>query len=202
MKQITLIILLVLVLAACGGAQNTGASANQPTSSAIDNAYATALAGPMTNNPAVRPSNGGTSTAAAGGSATEVVATPIESSTHVIIPTATHAAIATAKPRPRPSATATAPLTFIGMGVYVVKCGLVPTTDKPGLVRIQISIEVTGGNGVYQYFDNDSKLWPAKFMDVTGELGTASIGSVKVTSGDGQTIEKEYYIQPNDLKCS
>jgi hypothetical protein len=201
MKQTILIIMLALVLSACG-AGNAGAPTDEATSSAV-NAYATAFAAPRTNNTTMtsgQPSNGGVATATAvfSGSATELVVTPIESSTPVISATPT----ATAKPRPRPTATATGPLTFIGMGIYVANCRFTPTADKPGQIVIQISIEVMGGTGAYQYFDNEGKVWPTKFIDVLSEKGTASIGKVKVTSGDAQTIEKEYYIQPSDLTCS
>ena len=190
MKQISLILLLALVLTACG-ARDTSTPSNQaattvPTTNAQEPATHGATNTPAPNAPAPA--------ATPSGNATESATTPAGSSTAAIT--------STAKPRPRPTATSAGPLTFTGTGVYVANCRLAPTADKPGKVIIQISVEVTGGNGVYQYFDNDGVKWPTKFIDVPGERGTPLIGKVKVTSGDGQSIEKEYDISPGDLTCS
>ncbi len=75
-----------------------------------------------------------------------------------------------------------------------------PTADKPGNVIVQISVEATGGNGQYHYFFQD-KEYPTKFIDVAGEKGTRLIGEVNVTSGDGQSIKKEFNFAIADLTC-
>jgi hypothetical protein len=200
MKQISLIILLAIVLTACGGARDTStpsnpAAATAPNTSAPAPVVPTASNNAATNAPApAAPATNNAPAATPSGNATVPAATPVGSSTAAIT--------STAKPRPRPTATSTGPLTFTGTGIYVANCRLAPTTDKPGKVIIQISVEVTGGNGVYQYFDNDGVKWPTKFIDVPGERGTPLIGKVKVTSGGGQSIEKEYDIGFSDLTCS
>lgn len=185
MKQLRLMVLLAIVLTACG-APATSTPSDQsataaPSAPGTNNTAATNMPAPSGQTPAAPPSGG----------TIEPAATPVSSA----IP----ATAGTAAPRPQPKPSG--PLTFTGTGVYVANCRLTPTTDKPGGIVIQISVEVTGGNGVYKYFDNDGKQWPTKFIDVQGEKGTASIGKVKVTSGDGQSIEKEYDIAPGDLTC-
>ena len=108
--------------------------------------------------------------------------------------TATTAHAAT---KPRPVATSSGPLTA---AIYPANCRSTPTTEKPGGVIVQISIEATGGNGRYRYFYLD-KEYPTKFIDVAGEKGTRIIGQVIVTSGDGQQIKKEFDIAISQLTC-
>jgi hypothetical protein len=192
MKQLKLVVLLAIVLTACG-ARDTSTPSGQPATTVPGTNNSPA---PSTNNTAatnVPAPTGAAPAATPSGSTTETAATPVSST-----PPATAATVA---PKPQPKPKSTGPLAFTGSGVYVANCRLTPTTDKPGGIVIQISIEVTGGNGVYQYFDNDGKQWPSKFIDVQGEKGTASLGRVKVTSGDGQSIDKEYDISPGDLTC-
>ncbi len=84
--------------------------------------------------------------------------------------------------------------------IYVANCRSTPTAEKPGSVIVQISVEASGGNGKYRYFYQD-KEWPTKFIDVPGEKGTRLIGEVRVTSGDGQEIKKEFDISIGELNC-
>ncbi len=65
---------------------------------------------------------------------------------------------------------------------------------------MQISIEASGGNGRYQYFYQD-KEYPTKFIDIIGEKGTRIIDEVKVTSGDGQELTKQFDIAVSQLTC-
>ena len=107
------------------------------------------------------------------------------------------AATPTAAPRPRATVPSSGPLSVM---VYVANCKSAPTTDKPGNVTVQISVEATGGNGVYKYF-NQGVEEPDKFIDIAWERGTRLIGKVMVTSGDGQTVEKEYDVSTGSLDC-
>jgi hypothetical protein len=88
----------------------------------------------------------------------------------------------------------------LAAAIYTANCRSAPTTDKPGRVTVQISVEATGGNGRYRYFYQD-KEFPTKFIEVVGEKGTRIIGEVRVTSGDGQEINKEFDIAVDQLTC-
>ena len=108
--------------------------------------------------------------------------------------TATAAPAAT---KPRPTPTSSGPL---AAAIYAANCRSAPTADKPGRIIVQISVEASGGNGRYRYFYQDQES-PTKFIEVVGEKGTRIIGEVKVTSGDGQEIKKEFDIAIGDLTC-
>jgi hypothetical protein len=97
----------------------------------------------------------------------------------------------------RPTPTSSGPL---AAQIYVANCRSAPTTEKPGQVIVQISVEASGGNGRYRYFYQD-KASPTNFIDVIGEKGTRLIGEVKVTSGDGQELKKEFDIAIGKLNC-
>ncbi len=114
-------------------------------------------------------------------------------------PTDTPTAEPTATSRPRPTATpaSTGPLDF---QFYIAGCRRAPTADKPGNAVVTISVEASGGNGVYRYFHKDAEE-PDKFVDVEIELGTSFNGKVTVVSGDGQTLEKEYFFSTVNLEC-
>ena len=89
----------------------------------------------------------------------------------------------------------------LSAAIYAANCRSEPTAEKPGRVIVQISIEASGGNGRYRYFYQDKES-PTKFIDVIGEKGTRLIGEVRVTSGDGQEIKKEFDFAVGDLTCS
>ncbi len=99
--------------------------------------------------------------------------------------------------RIRPTATSAGPLS---VAVYVASCRRSPTAAKPGNVTIQISIEPVGGNGDYHYFNQGVEA-VSKFIDIVWEHGSRLTGVVKVVSGDGQSIEKEYDIPVGELDC-
>ena len=84
--------------------------------------------------------------------------------------------------------------------IYTANCRSAPTTDKPGRVIVQISVEASGGNGRYRYFYQDEES-STKFIEVAGEKGTRIIGEVKFASGDGQEIKKEFDIAVGQLTC-
>jgi hypothetical protein len=88
----------------------------------------------------------------------------------------------------------------LSAAIYVANCRSAPTAEKPGGVIVQISVEASGGNGRYRYFYQDKES-PTKFIEVIGEKGTRLIGEVKVTSGDGQELKKEFDIAISQLTC-
>lgn len=96
-----------------------------------------------------------------------------------------------------PAPTSSGPL---AAQVYVANCTSAPTAEKPGNVIVQISVEATGGNGVYEYMHRDI-LEPDKFIEIPWELGSLLIGKVGVTSGDGQSVDVEYSVDLKTLEC-
>jgi hypothetical protein len=161
----------------------TSAAPNQPTSTM---ALPTTATIPPTNTPVP--------TTAASTSPATAVPTP----TDTIAATATVDATATtAAAQPRPTATSSGPLAAT---IYVADCHSAPDTDKPGRVIVQISVEASGGNGKYRYYYQDKES-PTKFIDIVGERGTRSIGEVRITSGDGQELKKEFDIGIGGLNC-
>ena len=180
MKPRLILMLLVLIaLVACGSPQpavpTTAPEAN-PT------------AAPPTQPPptAVPPTN------------TVVSPTKPPASTDTVAPQPTDTATAApAVTRPRPTPTSAGPL---AANIYVANCRSAPTAEKPGQIIVQISVEASGGNGRYRYFYQDKES-PTKFIEVIGEKGTRLINEVKVTSGDGQAIKKEFDFAASQLTC-
>jgi hypothetical protein len=178
---------LLLALAACG-------SNPSPT-------VPTATARPAVNPTAVAPNQPAATT---GTPATKAVSTTAAPEPTPAVPKETIVATSAAKATPtaapvipHPTATSSGPLAAT---IYVANCRSAPTTDKPGRVMVQISIEASGGNGKYRYFYQDKES-PTKFIDVVGERGTRAIGEVRITSGDGQELNKEFDIGIGGLNC-
>ncbi len=158
--------------------------------------------GPRTAEPAT-PTTGGAAPVAPTDTPAPASATPIPPvDTPTAAPTEAPSATPTATPtlvvRSRPTPTSSGPLDF---QVYYASCRNAPTAEKPANLLITISVEATGGNGVYRYFHRDVEE-PDKFIDVNWERGTRLIGRVTVTSGDGQTRDKEYDFATTDLVCT
>jgi len=158
-----------------------------------------------TNAPPAPTTGGGaipaapTDTPATGGT-TPIPPADTPTSAPTSAPTETPTATPTQAVRARPTASpiSTGPLDF---QFYIAGCKRAPTPDKPGNAIITISVEATGGNGVYKYFHKDVEE-PDKFIDIEWQLGTGLIGKVTVASGDGQVLEKEYFFATNNLECS
>jgi hypothetical protein len=130
--------------------------------------------------------------------ATKPAATkPPAAPTDTVAPQPTDTATAAPAGNPRPTPTSSGPL---AANIYVANCRSAPTAEKPGQVIVQISVEANGGNGRYRYFYQD-KASPTNFIDVIGEKGTRLIGEVKITSGDGQELKKEFDIAVGKLNC-
>ncbi len=186
-----LALLLLITLAACGSnqpapattaPQATTAPASQPTKAAPTQPPPTAV--PPTNAAAPAPTKPPAPTN---------TAVPQPADTAAPQPTNT----APAATRLRPTPISAGPL---AAAIYTANCRSAPTTDKPGRVTVQISVEASGGNGRYRYFYQD-KEYPTKFIEVVGEKGTRIIGEVRVTSGDGQELKKEFDIAVDLLTC-
>jgi hypothetical protein len=121
--------------------------------------------------------------------------TPTEAPTEA--PSETPTTAPTTVSGPRPTATSSGPLDF---QFYIAGCKRMPTAEKPNNAIITISVEATGGNGVYTYV-HAGVTEPDKFIDVEWQLGTGLIGKVTVTSA-GQSLEKEYFFETTNLECS
>ena len=191
------LLVLLLVLSAC---QQNAPAQPVPTLTPVPGVNATQALPPATAAPAVAPS--ATSAVVAPATLAPTVAapanTPVPSETASPVPNASP----TKAPVRRPTATVTSsgPLSA---QVYVVpnSCHSAPTPGKPGNVTFQISVEAKGGNGVYQYTYN-STTSKNKFIDMTWEKGTRLLGTVTVTSGDGQSFDVVLNINIADLTCS
>jgi len=182
----TLLLLMVcvaLALTACGRVPDTPTGAPAEPTTGGDTAVPVA---PTDSPPA-------------GGESTPLPATaPPEPPTEAPAETATAEPTVASRPRPTATPASSGPLDF---QTYIAGCTRAPTADKPGNVVITISVEATGGNGVYRYFHKNVEE-PDKFIDVEWQLGTGLNGKVTVVSGDGQTLEKEYFFQTTNLECS
>lgn len=183
--RLILTLLMLIALAACGGPQPaapTTAPETKPTSA------------PPTQSPTVVPPTNIAAPAATKPAPTEPPPAPTE--TPGPQPTGT-AKTTPAATRPRSTATSAGPLSA---AIYAANCRSAATAEKPGRVLVQISVEASGGSGRYRYFYQDKES-PTKFIEVIGEKGTRLIGEVKVTSGDGQELTKEFDIAVNQLTC-
>ncbi|HLF26056.1 MAG TPA: hypothetical protein VJG32_06955 [Anaerolineae bacterium] len=172
MKTTLALISLALILTACGGGTGTLTGSPPEPTTAGDSV-------PVAPAPTDTPASVDTQPTAP---------PPTDAPTEA--PTAT----ATQPARPRPTATSSGPLDF---QFYVAGCRNAPTAEKPDNVVITISVEATGGNGVYRYFHRGVEE-ADKFIDVEWGKNTRLNGEATVTSGDGQSLTKEYDIRPSD----
>jgi hypothetical protein len=130
--------------------------------------------------------------------ATNTPLPPTDTPTPTLVPSLTTTMAATltlVRSSPTPTSTGS-----LSVAVYVVGCRNAPTPEKPGNIVVQISIDASGGNGVYRYFMQGIES-PGKFADIEWERGSRLIGQVKVISGDGQIVEKKYDIVTGELDC-
>ena len=188
------LLVLLLVLSAC---QQNAPAQSVSTLTPVPGVNATQALPPATAAPAVVPS----ATAAVVAPAKPTVAAPANTP----VPSDTPSPSLTVSPtkaqvrRPTATATSSGPLSA---QAYVVpnSCHSAPTPGKPGNVTFQISVEAKGGNGVYQYTYN-STTSKSKFIDIAWEKGTRLLGTVTVTSGDGQSFDVVLNISVADLTC-
>jgi hypothetical protein len=182
--RLTLVLLLLLALTACSSSQPAVPSAPAVAPTTAPEVQPTSL--PPTQVPPAGVPTANTPAPAATTSA------PTEPPVPTANATATPAAT-----RPRPQPTSAGPLSA---AIYAANCRSAPTAEKPGRVLVQISVEASGGNGRYRYFYQDRES-PTKFIELVGEKGTRLIDEVKVTSGDGQELKKDFDIAINQLTC-
>ena len=183
--RLILTLLMLIALAACGSPQPAAPTIAPETKP---------ISAPPTQPPTVVPPTNTAAPAATKPAPTE----PPPAPTDTLGPQPTDTAkAAPAATRPRSTPTSAGPLSA---AIYAANCRSAPTTEKPGRVIVQISVEASGGNGRYRYFYQDKES-PTKFIEVIGEKGTRLIGEVKVTSGDGQEIKQEYDIAVGQLTC-
>ena len=70
--------------------------------------------------------------------------------------------------------------------------------DRPNQLIVTFQIEVSGGNGEYQYFCEGAALSGPLRDRPSGRSG-AIVESYKVTSSDGQTVEKRFFFASRDF---
>ncbi len=191
--RLSLVLLSLLVFAACGSPQPAVPSAPAVAPTTAPEVQPTSVP-PTQPPPASLPPANTSAPAATKPAPTE----PPPALTDTLGPQPTSTATATpVATRPRSTPTSAGPLS---VAIYAANCRSTPTADKPGQVVVQISVEASGGNGRYRYFYQDKES-PTKFIDVIGEKGTRIVDKVKVTSGDGQELTKEFDIAINELTC-
>jgi hypothetical protein len=117
-----------------------------------------------------------------------------------LAPSATATATATTRPTAPPPAASPTSAGPLSAQIFVANCRSAPTADKPGNVIVQISVEATGGNGVYAYVYQDISTTD-KFIEIPWELGSRLLGKVTVNSGDGQSVIVELNVDLKDYEC-
>jgi hypothetical protein len=70
--------------------------------------------------------------------------------------------------------------------------------DRPGQIVVSFLIDATGGSGEYQYSCEGVALSGSLRDRPSGSSG-AIVESYKVTSSDGQTVEKKFFFSSRDF---
>jgi hypothetical protein len=96
-------------------------------------------------------------------------------------------------PKPVPTPPSAGPLQF---NVTIARVRKDP--DRPGQVIVTFQFEVSGGSGEYQYFCEGNALSGPTRDRPSGRSG-AIVESYKVTSSDGQTLEKKFFFASRDF---
>jgi hypothetical protein len=87
------------------------------------------------------------------------------------------------------------PLDF---NVRLVGCRKDP--DRKNNVILTFEIDVTGGNGVYTYMREGETLDGSRCERAAGRNGSI-VDAYRVTSGDGQSVEKKFFFASRDFPC-
>lgn len=70
--------------------------------------------------------------------------------------------------------------------------------DQPGRLMVTFQIDATGGSGQYQYTCEGVALSGPQ-RDRPSTFSGAIVETYKVTSSDGQTVEKKFFFRPRDF---
>ncbi len=97
-------------------------------------------------------------------------------------------------PPPTARPVSTGPLDF---QVYLVGCRR--DDSREGGVILTFKVEATGGNGVYTYVREGQTV--PQISDRPATKGNAVVDAWRVTSGDGQTLEKKFQFQGSEFHC-
>lgn len=119
---------------------------------------------------------------------------PVPEPGPVPIPTPTPASEPIPTPVPRP----TPPPSSGPLDINVTIARVRKDPDHPGQVIVTFQIAVTGGSGEYQYSCDGTPL-SSLTRDRSSARSGAIVESYKVTSSDGQTVEKKFYFAAHDF---
>jgi len=102
------------------------------------------------------------------------------------------------EPPPEPMPVPTPPPSAEPLNFNVTIARVRKDPDRPGQVIVTFQVEVSGGSGEYQYFCEGSTLSGPTRDRPSGRSG-AIVESYKVTSSDGQTVEKKFFFAARDF---
>lgn len=122
--------------------------------------------------------------------------TPIPTPTPEPVPTAP-----TPAPTPEPVPTPPTPTPTPSSGPLDFKVTIARVRkdpDRPGQVIVTFQIEATGGSGEYQYLCEGMAL-SGSLRDRQSAKSGAIVETYKVTSSDGQTVEKKFFFHSRDF---
>ncbi len=97
-------------------------------------------------------------------------------------------------PPPTVRPASTGPLDF---QVYLVGCRR--DDSREGGVILTFKVEATGGNGVYTYVREGQTV--PQISDRPATKGNAVVDAWRVTSGDGQTLERKFQFKGSQFNC-
>jgi hypothetical protein len=97
-------------------------------------------------------------------------------------------------PPPTARPVSTGPLDF---QVYLVGCRR--DDSREGGVILTFKVEATGGNGVYTYVREGQTV--PQISDRPATKGNAVVDAWRITSGDGQTLERKFQFRGSEFHC-
>jgi hypothetical protein len=114
-------------------------------------------------------------------------------------PTPTPGPEPTPEPVPTPPTPAPTPLPSSGPLDFNVRIARVrKDLDRPGQLIVSFQIDATGGSGQYQYVC-DGVVLSSSLRDRQSSKSGAIVETYKVTSSDGQTVEKKFFFHSRDF---
>jgi hypothetical protein len=122
--------------------------------------------------------------------------TPIAGPTLAATPTATTASAAPTSPAtPRPGSSPTTPPAASGPLDFSYNISWQLTAGNPFVAVARVTIQATGGSGVYTYYHDDI-LQSGPTFEYNWAACRGNPGSLKVDSSDGQSVRKNYFENP------